>query len=669
MADEIKKHRDFAADENSSVDFTDDYYVDFDSDFLYPNFSPDEDFRIIIPTEEDQISPSTNNDNPAASSFQEKKQNIFLTVSEFLAGAVVSFPSVIEKTGETTINLFAALFKKYGAILAVPFVMFGKAIKKAFLSAKAAIKAAPNNFSDDVKQIKYEIKIIRQQLKASGHKAGILPFSVTRKYLVISFSRHDMFWKTVVNTAFPVLMLALSLSFFSNVSKTIFALDVVYNGEHIGYVESEDSFESAKAQAVELVDKNLSDSQKAYLDNPPVYALSRISPNKLSNQNEIEQNMIGASGLKLEMACGIYIDGKFLCAVKNESDAVAVFNSILQPVKDKAKSGTIVDFVEEISYVQGLYPANETVIWDYNKLQNTLNSPKSKAVYHKTKKGETPKSIAKKYSLTLSQLKAYNPGVDLSDLAAGTRLLVSAQTDYVRVKEMKTAVKTQVIPFETVKRESSLMLKGTTKVVQNGSPGKKEITELVTYINGKMTYSTVVSEKQVKAPVNKIIQIGTKSIFSSPYGSSYGGSYGSGYSSGSYGGFIWPTRGAYSLSSRFGYRSASISGWSFHGGVDIVRSGGGSTGTPVIAAASGTVVVAYAGYSGYGNTVVIDHGGGLRTRYAHMQSGSIAVRTGQRVYKGQQIGRIGSTGNVTGPHLHFEVLRNGSKVNPLNYIG
>ncbi|MBO5937722.1 MAG: M23 family metallopeptidase, partial [Clostridia bacterium] len=112
----------------------------------------------------------------------------------------------------------------------------------------------------------------------------------------------------------------------------------------------------------------------------------------------------------------------------------------------------------------------------------------------------------------------------------------------------------------------------------------------------------------------------------------------------------------------------SISGWSYHGGIDIVLGSGSSAGIPVVASASGTVVVANSGWRGYGHTVVIDHGNGIRTRYAHMYPGSITVRVGQRVYQGQQIGRIGSTGNSTGPHLHFEMLINGRKVNPYPYI-
>ena len=165
----------------------------------------------------------------------------------------------------------------------------------------------------------------------------------------------------------------------------------------------------------------------------------------------------------------------------------------------------------------------------------------------------------------------------------------------------------------------------------------------------------VLSEKVVTAAVDEIIQVGTKT-------NSYNGSYSSAT------GFIWPTRGAYSVSSHYGYRSASISGWSYHGGIDIVLGTGSSAGIPVVASASGTVVIANSGWRGYGHTVVIDHGGGIQTRYAHMYPGSITVRVGQKVYQGQQIGRIGSTGNSTGPHLHFEMLVNGRKVNPYPYI-
>jgi murein DD-endopeptidase MepM/ murein hydrolase activator NlpD len=100
----------------------------------------------------------------------------------------------------------------------------------------------------------------------------------------------------------------------------------------------------------------------------------------------------------------------------------------------------------------------------------------------------------------------------------------------------------------------------------------------------------------------------------------------------------------------------------FHTGVDLST----TAGTPVLAAAAGTVVLAGFNTGGYGNYVVIAHGGGLDTLYGHLAS--IAVKPGQQVGKGQPIGTEGSTGNSTGPHLHFEVRHNGLPVDPATYL-
>ena len=118
------------------------------------------------------------------------------------------------------------------------------------------------------------------------------------------------------------------------------------------------------------------------------------------------------------------------------------------------------------------------------------------------------------------------------------------------------------------------------------------------------------------------------------------------------------------ISSPYGNRSASISGWSFHGGMDISASG--VYGKPIYASRAGTVIAAVWGTTGYGRYVVIDHGDGFSTVYGHCSS--LCVETGQQVAKGQQIANVGSTGNSTGPHLHFEVRYNGEKQNPANYV-
>jgi murein DD-endopeptidase MepM/ murein hydrolase activator NlpD len=122
----------------------------------------------------------------------------------------------------------------------------------------------------------------------------------------------------------------------------------------------------------------------------------------------------------------------------------------------------------------------------------------------------------------------------------------------------------------------------------------------------------------------------------------------------------WPLRGA--INSKFGRRASPTSGApEFHEGIDIAA----GVGTPVTAPAPG--VVTFAGSSsGYGNSVVLDHGQQIKTVFGHLQK--IDVSRGQRVERGQQIALSGTTGRSTGPHLHYEVLVNGRPVNPAGYL-
>ncbi len=128
------------------------------------------------------------------------------------------------------------------------------------------------------------------------------------------------------------------------------------------------------------------------------------------------------------------------------------------------------------------------------------------------------------------------------------------------------------------------------------------------------------------------------------------------------GAFTWPVPGCYSISSYFGARTSPTAGASSnHKGIDIPC----SSGTPVVAAASGTVIVATYNYA-EGNYVAIDHGGGVVTLYMH--NSSLAVSAGQSVTAGQTIAYAGSTGVSTGPHCHFGVRVNGGYVDPLSYL-
>ena len=164
--------------------------------------------------------------------------------------------------------------------------------------------------------------------------------------------------------------------------------------------------------------------------------------------------------------------------------------------------------------------------------------------------------------------------------------------------------------------------------------------------------------KQKEAAAAKKAQAAAKKNTSSSGSSA--GSAGASVVSGN-GTFTHPCPGGY-ISSGFGYRTQPIAGASTnHKGIDFAA----ATGTPIYAAAAGTVISA--GYAGNaGNLLVISHGNGLLTYYMHCNA--IYVSAGQKVSRGQNVAAVGTTGNSTGPHLHFQVMLNGTPVNPANYL-
>lgn len=208
---------------------------------------------------------------------------------------------------------------------------------------------------------------------------------------------------------------------------------------------------------------------------------------------------------------------------------------------------------------------------------------------------------------------------------------------------------------------------------------KAELTELLAKVENDSAYAQKVSDQlaaeqeQISDEIAELSRqeaaaaaaaaAKKKQRSSSASRSSSSSSSSASYSSGGSGSMLWPCPTYTYISSYFGGRVSPITGvWqSGHKGIDIAS----GKGNPIIAAASGTVVKSYLS-SSYGNYVVISHGGGLMTAYAHMTRRMVSV--GDTVAAGQQIGTVGSTGNSTGNHLHFEVYRNGSVVDPLDYV-
>lgn len=481
-------------------------------------------------------------------------------------------------------------------------------------------------------------------------------FKKIARYVEKAYFRYKKAFLYVLNIALPVVSLVFLINVATAWSDATFALEVNYNDKTIGYVQSEAVYKEARELAYDRLDVSATssvmtdDGTEAELIGDADYKIKPVKLSQINNASEICDKLIENSDSKITNACGIYIDNSFVCAVKNETDALSVFDSILAE-HETGEENAVVSFVEDIKYVQGLYPDNDSTVKDASYLSDKLNSKKSEARYYTVQAGDTVSQIAQKFGMTSSQIFNLNPELK-ENIYIGQKILLSNEVNFLRVQVTKTETRKVEVPYKTVEVKTDKLYVGDKNTITKGVNGVVEVTELVTYVDGVRVSTKEVSRTTISEPVDKKVQVGTKK-----------NSYSSGAVVSGGGRLLWPTVGAYSISSGYGRRSFG-DGW--HAGIDIVRPGG-STGCTVVASEAGTVT--FAGWYGSGgNTVIIKHSGGLSTMYCHMKQGSLRVYTGQKVVRGQAIGQIGATGYVTGAHLHYEVKVNGRNVNPMNYL-
>ncbi|MCM8711569.1 peptidoglycan DD-metalloendopeptidase family protein [Clostridium sp. SYSU_GA19001] len=261
------------------------------------------------------------------------------------------------------------------------------------------------------------------------------------------------------------------------------------------------------------------------------------------------------------------------------------------------------------------------------------------ANYYADKSGLKVKESRVKNKITYSKKKVMLSEVDTVDR-------VSERIKDVNLKSNKPVVtieitgtvesKVTALPRTIVQPTNDLPL-GQTKVQSEGKNGQKTVVKQITMENSKIISSKIISEKITVAPKDKIVLKGTKSA--AAVNSTLLAS---------------PSRGT--ISSGFGMRWGRM-----HEGLDIAA----DLGTPIYAALDGTVT--YSGWAtGYGMLIKLKHKDGLETYYGHCSK--LLVSEGQTVKKGDKIGEVGSTGNSTGPHLHFEVRVNGIPKDPAPYL-
>ena len=295
---------------------------------------------------------------------------------------------------------------------------------------------------------------------------------------------------------------------------------------------------------------------------------------------------------------------------------------------------------------RGLYPVSS--VESLQSINVKLDSVVEGEQTYTIQQGDSPSLVADKVGIPTQTLINLNPDVTQSMLV-GDVLVISHEQPFLQPKTVKTVTEEKEIAFTTETELDHNKASGYEKVGQEGKNGLEEIVSEVTYIDGYETERTVISKTTLQEPVTAKIVVG--SLTSSQY--NFSGS-GAASTESNVGGYIWPVNG--------GYITCPIWGYSGHTGTDIAA----PAGTTIWASKGGTV--AYAGWSnGYGYNVLINHGDGTKTRYAHCSS--LAVYTGQQVSQGQVVGYVGQTGWASGNHCHFEIISNGTFLDARNYIG
>lgn len=461
-------------------------------------------------------------------------------------------------------------------------------------------------------------------------------------YLVSGVRRNLRMLPRMAMYILPLIALAGFVTVFQRTIRQPYALEVQVNGQTVGYVANEDVFNSAREAVQERISYAGTDKTEWTVE--PTYTISIA--HSVLDENAMADAILKSSSDQISEGTALYLDGELTAVCADGTQLQSYLSSLLEPYEEPDDPNVTVGFNKEVTLENGIY-FNEN-FQDYQDVEAQLSGVQQAEKIYTVEAGDTLWAIAQKNDLTFRELCALNtnfkgaPLNENSEIKQGDQLIVTKQEAMLEVRITKIETWEEEIPYSTVTTKSNEYTVGTKKTTQNGENGVRSVTAQRVYdVNGNQLSQQILSTEVVKEPVTEQIVVGTKKVTSS-----------TSYITGS-GQFIWPVPG---------YRYCSRWYGSGHKGVDICA----AAGTPIYASAGGTVTKA--GYNkagagtGYGYSIIISHGNGYTTVYAHCLS--LAVSAGQTVRQGQLIGYVGSTGRSSGNHCHFEIRRNGSYIQP-----
>ena len=317
-------------------------------------------------------------------------------------------------------------------------------------------------------------------------------------------------------------------------------------------------------------------------------------------------------------AYSLKVDGRTIAVMTSDEEIRTVLSSIKKKaVKDFVDAKA--QFVEKVEILEGMHMRSE--LTDKEGLQSILSEKSEITTTHTIKNKETRASIAKYYGISVDELENQNPAIKERKIKTGDKLIIKYNKLPISIKFTVTETENRVEKFkkETVKDDK--LSTSYKEVTTEGKDGEIKTTSQI---------------------VNEVTTIGTNDKVGASLGK-----------------FSWPLPNYDTITSGFGPRWGTN-----HNGLDI--SGSGVYGADILASDGGTVILAQEDNSGYGKYVIIDHENGYQTLYGHCSK--LCVSAGDKVSAGQKIAEVGSTGYSTGPHLHFEIIDNGTKIDPYPFL-